>query len=178
MRVFSRFSLIVPFLLIGIAVGAASTPLVQKMLPVRGSIKDFSLVKDSFVYGKGSDLTKIYNGGYELYTDNGVLDAARQMYSRKDDYVEVTIHTITSDKAALNFLKYWQKQNKVAKLTKTKTSSSFTVTQPSAMTYSVTGKYFTTVSAFYTADRAKSDTKAFVAAIEKRVVSLTKGKSK
>ncbi|MHB9038051.1 MAG: hypothetical protein ACYC64_15440 [Armatimonadota bacterium] len=174
MRVFSRFSLIVLFVLIGIAAGAVSTPLVGRMLPVNGSVKGFSLVKDSYVYGKGNDITKIYDGGYELYTDHGVLDAARQMYSRKDDYVEVTIHTMASEKIALDFLKYWQKQNKVAKLTKTKTSTSFTVTKPSVMAYCVTGKYFTTISAFHTADRAKSDTAAFMAAIEKRIVSLAK----
>ena len=157
------------------AVGAyAAVPLVQQMLPVKGDVKSFSILSDSLQYGKGKDLTKIYNGAVELYVGKGVVDAARQLYQRKNDYVEVTIHTMKSDKAAVDFLKYWQKQNKVKTLSKTKTCTSFMVTKPSVMSYFVVGKFFTTAGAFYPAERATSDVKAFTTVIEQRILKLTK----
>jgi len=152
----------------------AAVPLVKQMLPVKGTVKGFSIVQRSLQYGKGKDLTKIYNGGYQVYTDNGVIDAARQLYQRDKDYVEVTAHSMKSKKAALDFLKYWQKQYKVKALTKTKTCTGFVVTKPAVMSYFVVGKYFVTVNAFYSADRAEKDAKAFTAAIEKRIIKLTK----
>lgn len=159
-----------------LAAGLAAAPVVQQMLPAKNTVSGFGILPDSLVYGKGDDIAKIYDGGYELYTKNGVIDAARQMYARNNDYVEVTVHTMKSDKAALDFLKYWQKENKVPKLTVTKTSSSFMVTKPNVMAYSVTGKFLTTVSAFYT-DKAPADTKAFVGSVEKKVLALTKPSS-
>lgn len=156
------------------APSGAAQPLVQKMLPVKDSVKGFSVVAKSLVYGKGDDIVKIYNGGYEVYTDNGVVDAVRQMYQRNNDYVEVTVHTMKSEKAATDFLKYWQKENKVAKLTTTKASSRFTVTKPSVTTYWVTGRFFTTVSAFYSANTAAKDAEAFASYVEKQVLKLGK----
>lgn len=148
---------------------AASVPAVQKLLPPANAVKSFTILANSLVYGKGSDLAKIYNGGYELYTKNGVVDAARQMYQNGNDYVELTVHTMKSNKAALDFLKYWQKQNDVKQLTKTKGSTGFTVTKPSVTAYSVRGKYLTTASAFHESGQARKDAKGFVAAVEKRI---------
>lgn len=152
------------------AVCAAAAPAVQKYLPSQNAVKGFAPMKGSLQYAKGDDLTNIYNGGYELYTKNGVLDAARQMYSRGNDYVEVTVHTMKSDKAAADFVKYWQKENKVKSLEKTKSSSLFVITKPSVTSYSATGKYFVTVSALYTGDKAKTDAREFFKAIEKLIV--------
>lgn len=153
---------------------AVGQPLAQRMLPVKDSVKGFSVVSGSLVYGKGDDISKIYNGGYKLYTDNGVIDAARQMYQRKNDYVEVTVHTMKSEKAALDFLKYWQKEHKVSKLTTTRTSTSFTVTRPTVMVYWVTGRYFTTVAAFYSSDTAVKEAGAFASFVEKQALKLAK----
>ena len=152
----------------------AAKPLVQQMLPVKGDVKGFAILAGSLQYGKGKDLTKIYNGAVDLYVNNGVIDAARQLYHRKSDYLEVTIHAMKSEKAALDFLKYWQKQNKVKSLSKTKTCTSFTVTKPTVMSYFVVGKYFATVGAFYSVERARGDVKAFATVIEKRILKLTK----
>ncbi|MCE5197633.1 MAG: hypothetical protein ABFD54_14230 [Armatimonadota bacterium] len=149
---------------------AAATPGVQQLLPKDNAVKGFKVMPGSLQYGKGEGLTNIYDGGYELYTKNGVIDAARRMYQRKSDYVEVTVHTMKSDKAAMDFLKYWQKENKVKSLTKSKGGASFIVTKPSVMAYGVKGKYFTTISAFYLPDKARQDVKAFLGVVEKNVV--------
>lgn len=162
-------------LLLAVTVWAAA-PIVQQILPDKDDVKDFKIVSGSLVYGKGDDITKIYNGGYELYTKNGVVDAARQMYQRKSDYIEVTTHTMKSDKHASDFLTYWQKQNKVKSLTKTKTSAGFIVTKPSVMSYVIVGKYFVTVQAMYTGDKAVQDVKTFNSVIEKKILSVTKPK--
>lgn len=174
----SRLIIAAILLIMAVAVIAASLPLVQQMLPGNNTVKGFTILKDSLVYGKGNDLTKIYDGGYELYTKNGVIDAARQMYQRKNDYVEVTIHTMKSDKAALDFLKYWQKEHKVKSLTKSKASASFMITKPNVMMYGVTGKYFTTVTTYSSTDSAKGDVKSFFSVIEKRIAGMSKSSKK
>ncbi|OFX13856.1 MAG: hypothetical protein A2Z18_08500 [Armatimonadetes bacterium RBG_16_58_9] len=162
-------------LLPAVALAAYSaTPLVQQVLPDKDSVKGFGILEGSLQYGKGDDISKIYNGGYEIYTNNGVIDAARQMYMREKDYVEVTVHSMKSEKAALDFLKYWQKQYKVKSLAKTKTRSGFVVTKPSVMSHFVVGKYFTTVNAFYGEEKAAKDVAAFTTAVEKRILKLTK----
>jgi hypothetical protein len=162
----SRTAIIVCVLLALAAASAYAAKSVQDLLPAKNAVKGWSILSGSLTYGKGIDLTKIYDGGYELYTKNGVVDAARQMYQRGDDCVEVTIHTMKSEKAALDFLKYWQKQNKIKSLSRTKKSSYFTITKPNAAAYCVTGKYFTTISAFHSPDKAKKDVAAFMGAVE------------
>lgn len=145
----------------------AEVPAIQRMLPAKDSVKGFAILSGSLQYGKGNDLTKIYNGGFELYTNNGVVDAVRQMYNRDSDYVEVTLHTMKTPRAALAFLKYWQKENKVKTLTKSGKATGFTITKPNVSSYFVVGKYFATVSAFYAEKKAKPDVKAFAAVIAK-----------
>lgn len=147
---------------------------VRGILPAKGSVKDFGIMSGSLQYGKGDDLSKIYDGGYELYAKAGVIDAARQMYQRGDDYVEVTVHAMKSPKTALDFLRYWQKEMKAKGLTRGKASTGFAITKPNAAVYFVTGVYFTTVMAFYPADKAKKDLASFQADIEKRIVSTSK----
>lgn len=156
------------------AAGLAAQPLVQKMLPGSNAIRGFEVTPKSLVYGKGDDIVKIYNGGYELYTENGVVDAVRQMYQRNRDYVEVTVHTMKSEKAAMDFLKYWQKEHRMPRLTTTRNSSGFTVTKPNVIVYRVTGKYFTTVSAFYSSETAAADAGRFAAFVEQQVLKLDK----
>lgn len=148
-------------------VHAAGVPAVEKLLPAKGDVAGFVVMPDSLVYGKGTDVSKIYNGGYELYTKNGVIDAAKQMYQRGNDYIEVTVHTMKSKKAALDFVKYWAKQRE-AKPIASKLGTGFTVKKPNIMTYYAMGRYFVTVSAFYSADKAAKDAIAFVAAVKKK----------
>jgi len=148
---------------------AAGVPAVQRLLPAKDAVKGFSVMANSLQYGKGDDISKIYNGGYELYIRNGVVDAVRQMYQRGDDYAEVTVHTMKTPKAAIDFLRYWQKEHKAPKLAKTGRSTGFVITKPNAMAYYVTGKYLTTVSAFHDPKKAVGDVKAFAKAVEDKV---------
>ncbi len=158
------------FTLLALTVGAlaAGTPAVQKLLPAKNEVAGFGILKDSLIYGKGADLSKIYDGGYELYTKAGVIDAAKQMYQRGNDYVEVVVHTMKSDKAALDFVKYWAK-DRGGKPVKSKLGTGFTVTKPNVMAYYAMGKYFVTVAAFHAPEKAAKDTAAFVTAVSKKI---------
>jgi hypothetical protein len=156
-------------LLFLLALNALAAKSVQDLLPAKNAVKGWSITPSSLQYGKGDDLTIIYDGGYELYTKSGVVDAARQLYQRGSDYVEVTVHTMKDAKAASRFLAYWQKQNKVKSLSRTKASSYFTTTEPNTAVYFTTGKYFTTVNAFYKSGKAKADAVAFMGAIERNI---------
>ena len=146
---------------------AAGTPDVRKLLPVKSEVAAFGILADSLVYGKGADLSKIYDGGYELYTRNGVIDAAKQMYQRGSDYVEVVVHTMKSDNAALGFVKYWASQ-RGGKVTTAKLGTGFVARKPNVMAYYAMGRYFVTVSAFHAADKAAKDAEAFLAVIKKK----------
>jgi len=153
---------VVVLLVAAVSACLATVPAVQKLLPSANQVAGFTILKDSLVYGKGADLAKIYDGGYELYTKAGVIDAAKQMYRRGDDYVEAIVHTMKTEKAALDFAKYWAKQ-RGAKLVTSKNLSGFTVTKPNIMGYYVFDKYFVTVSAYYTSARP-ADVDAFAQA--------------
>lgn len=144
---------------------AAGTPAVQKLLPAKNEVAGFDTLKDSLVYGKGADLSKIYDGGYELYTKAGVIDAAKQMYQRGNDYAELVVHTMKSPKAAMDFLKYWAKQRS-GKVVTSKTYAGFTVTKPNMMGYYAFDKYFVTISAYYPSAKS-ADVDAFAQAVWK-----------
>lgn|GEM_PF-494094 len=151
------------------AVFAAGVPAVQRFLPAKDEIKGWSILPDSLQYGKGDDISRIYDGGYELYTKNGVIDAARQTYKHGDDYLEVTIHTMKSEKAATAFLEYWKKELKGTAKSKSIRGPNFLVTKPNVSRYFVTGKYFTTVIAFHSANKALGDTEQFMKLIDRKI---------
>ena len=156
-------------LLIAVATSAFAASAVEKLLPTGSSVKSWSVMADSLQYGKGKSLVDIYNGGYELYTDRGVVDAARQMYKQGDKYIEVVIHTMKSEKAAADFLNYWQKENKIKSLSKSKSSSYFVITKPNTAVYFTTKNYFTIANAFHSGDQARKDVVAFMEAIDSRI---------
>lgn len=154
-------------LVIAAGVNAAGMPAVQKLLPAKGDVTGFGIMPNSLMYGKGADISKIYDGGYELYTKGGVIDAVKQMYQRGNEYAEVTVHTMKSPKAALAFVNYWAKQRE-SKAVASKLGTGFAVKKPNVMTYYAMGRYFVTVSAFYAADKSVKDTIAFAAAVKKK----------
>lgn len=86
-------------------------PDVVRLLPGNDAVRRWEVYSDTLAYGAGIGLTDIYNGGYELYTDNGVLDAAQQMYRsvwRAEDIAIVTIHRMSSTETAQRFLDHWR----------------------------------------------------------------------
>jgi hypothetical protein len=159
---------VVALLVLAVSAYAAGIPAVQKLLPAANEIAGFGILKDSLVYGKGADLSKIYDGGYELYTKAGVIDAAKQMYQRGNDYVEVVVHTMKSDKAALDLVKYWAK-DRGGKPVASKLGTGFTTTKPNVMAYYAMGRYFVTVAAFHAPEKATKDAAAFVTTIGKKI---------
>lgn len=160
-------TLIAVLLLFAVTAYGAAPPAIQKLLPAKGDVAKFGIMSNSLTYGKGDDVSKVYDGGYELYTNHGVVDVARQMYQREKDYIEVTVHTMKSAKAAVDFVKYWAKE-RGGKLVVSKTRSGFTVTKPNMMGYYAMGKYFVTVSAYYPAAKSAKDVDAFSRAIWKK----------
>jgi hypothetical protein len=82
----------------------------RKYFPKENEVKSWKIYPGSFQYAKGDQLTQIYDGGYQLYTRHGVIDAATQIYTRGDDQVQVTVHTLNSAKSAKSFYLYWKKQ--------------------------------------------------------------------
>lgn len=163
----TRIAIAVLIFMIMASVYAAAP--VMRMLPAANAVKGFKIVSRSLQYAKGNDLTNIYDGGFELYTKNGVVDAARQLYQKKSDYVEITIHTMKSDKAATDFLRYWQKSNKIKKMEKVGSSTGFITSKPAAAAYFIKHKVFYTVTALSSNPKATQDVKAFVTAIDKRI---------
>ncbi|MGI6295794.1 MAG: hypothetical protein ACOX3G_06860 [Armatimonadota bacterium] len=156
-------------MLVFAAASFAAPAAVEKLLPANGDVAGFKIMDKSLIYGKGTDVTKIYNGGYELYTKNGVIDAVKQMYQRDSQYVEVAIHTMKSAKAATDFVNYWARQRESKAAPIAKLGTGFTVTKPNVMSYYAMGKYFVTVAAYYPADKAAKDTEAFARAVKKRI---------
>ncbi len=150
------------------AVSVTAAPVLHKLLPAKDEVKGFSPMASSLTYGKGVDVSKVYNGGYEQYTSRGVVDVARQMYQRDKEFIEVTVHTMKSRKAALDFVKYWAKE-RGGKLRTTKHYTGFVVTKPNVTGYYAMGSYFVTLSAYYPAAKSTKDVEAFAQAIRKKV---------
>ncbi|MCS6831190.1 MAG: hypothetical protein NZ749_11180 [bacterium] len=82
-----------------------------KLLPST-ELKGWKEVSGSYLYGKGEGLTAIYNGGYQLYLQNGVQEAAQKLYQRGNLYATVTTHTMKDASAASKFVEYWRKAHR------------------------------------------------------------------
>ena len=138
----------------------------KDLLPASGKIKGFSVLAGTLQYGKGDDISIIYDGGYELYIAKGVIDAVRQLYQRKSDYVEITTHTMKSAKAAKDITMYWVKENKAKKTASSAKNKAkweiYTSQLPSTtITYGYKGIYFFTITTLYKGDKATQDIKLF-----------------
>lgn len=123
-------------------------PGVIKIMPTSGEVKGWSIVPDTLAYAVGDDLTEIYDGDYELYTKNGVVEAAQQTYKMKNATATVTIHLMESFMKARKFYKYWEVTDKKQSTYKRNTllSESYTYSDNGvANGYLFRGKFFVTV---------------------------------
>ena len=147
---------------------AATQPAVTKLLP---DAKDKPLVawkavKNGLQYGKGDGLTNIYDGGYGDYIKAGVVDAARNLYQRKADTMEVTVHTMKSAKAAAAFFAKDAKANKAKTFSQTKTSAGAVgYSAGQALGYGYSGSYYVAVTSMYGGAKARADAQTFVKVI-------------
>ncbi len=125
-------------------------PGVVKWLPVSGEVKGWDVKDGTLVYAVGKDLTEIYDGDYQTYTNAGVLEAAQQAYERNGQIVIVTIHQLDSFVHAKNLYKKFEAQDKKKSTYKKLTllsESYFYSTSDAANGYLFRGKYYVTVQA-------------------------------
>lgn len=179
----SGVALISALVLIGVSVTLAAKvptpePDVVKLLPKANEVKGWDISKNSLTYGSGKTLTDIYNGGYELYTKNGVLDAAQQMYrNSKKDIAIVTVHRMESDKASEKFLEYWQKSDSkqpTYKKLNIPTQSYVYTADGSANAYLIRDKYFVTVNVYIDGENGRAAAEAFLKTINAGIEKLIK----
>jgi len=147
-------------------------PDVVRLLPKTGDVKSWEIYPDTLVYGSGKGLTEIYNGGYELYTKNGVLDAAQQMYRCKDDTAIVTIHRMESIRAGTRFLGYWKKSDKkqpTFRRLRIPTESYVYAAEGTASGCLIRNKFFVTVSVYMKGEKGVSTAEAFLKDISAKI---------
>jgi hypothetical protein len=83
----------------------------ERLLPSGKAIRaGWVRAPDSLQYAAGEHLTEIYDGGYQLYLDSGVLDAAQIGYQSKAGYCSLTVHTMKSPQACRAFFDHWRKE--------------------------------------------------------------------
>jgi len=105
-----RIALFGALILASYAVALAATDPMQKLLPASG-FQGWKTVADSYVYGSGEGLTEIYDGGYKEYLDAGVVEAAKQTYSKGKTFADVAVHKM---KSGANAKAFYEKQVKLA----------------------------------------------------------------
>lgn len=135
-----------------------------KIAPDR--INAWRAVPDATVYARGDGIVDIYNGGYEVYTRAGVTEALRRMYAQGDRFVEVTAHTMTSNRAAKAFLadRYRMEMKSApprGEFKRFAASGSGTTTA-----YAIEGRYFLTVVVYEDSAAARNQALGFVKVLE------------
>ena len=159
----------VPFLtLMVVAVAAVAAVAPSKLLPSEKEVSGWKPIQGARIEAKGEDLTKIYDGGYKLYLDNGVTEAVRDVYMRKSDVMELTVHVMKSEKAAKDFFEYWRTQLKPKSVERKKTYSMFISPKPPAG-WLASGVYLVSAVPSKEGDAAAKDAKAFLTAVRKKI---------
>ena len=164
-----------------VMLSAADTPKpdVVKLLPKNGDVNGWNVYPDTLQYAKGQDLTNIYNGGYELYTKNGVIDAVQQMYQRKNDTATIVIHRMNSQTEAKSFYKYWkttvEKQPSLKQLKITSEGFVYTA-DGAANAYLYRDKYFITVSVYIDSVKGRGASEEFLKSISAGIGKLLRPK--
>lgn len=141
-----------------------------KLLPTEKDVPGWKMVPGAKVEAKGNDIQKIYDGGFEFYIDHGVTAAARNLYMKNGVVMEITVHTMKSEKSAKDFFSYWQKELKSKKVEHGKTYSVLTSAKP-PIGWLVSGTYTVSAVPSKTGEASAKDAKAFLLAIEKKVNS-------
>lgn len=142
-------------------------------IAVDSPLSGWTIVPESTVYGSGDGLQQIYNGGYEVYTGAGILDALRRMYAHGGEYIEVTVHTAESPQSALAFLsdRHRMETGEAAPLMPDRPR--FTASGAGSTTaYAARGSYFIIVVAYHGGDKGRRLTARFMASLEENAAKL------
>lgn len=152
-------------------------PDVVKLLPKIGDIAGWEVYQDTLVYAGGENLTEIYDGGYELYTKNGVEDAAQQMYRLKDKTAIIAIHRMNSIKVTNRFFEYWRKPGKkqpTYKPVKALCEGYIYIADGSANGLLIRNKYFVTASVYIDGEKGRSAAEEFLKSISVQIGNLVR----
>lgn len=145
----------------------------SRLLPAAKDVPGWKTVDGAKVECKGKDLTKIYNGGYQFYLDKGVTKAARDLYLKGSDVMEVTVHVMKSEKAAKNFFEYGKKESKPKSVEAKKAYSLFAAPKPPSG-WMVSGVYVVSAVPSKEGDAAAKDSRTFMLAVQKKIEALKK----
>jgi len=90
------------WLLLFSLVASAAPPLRQVL--AGPELAGWPVVKNSYLYAAGDDLTKIYDGGYQVYLRAGVTAAEQQLYQGPQGAVlTVTVHALSTPQATWRY---------------------------------------------------------------------------
>src|SRR3972149_2930695 len=96
---------------VAVSPSRADEATLKRLLPAGKAVRaGWAQVPRSFVYGTGNGLTAIYDGGFQMYLDRGVIEAAQVGYQSKAGYVSLAAHTMKSPDACAAFYDYWRKE--------------------------------------------------------------------
>jgi hypothetical protein len=138
-------------------------------------VEGWTAVPDSTTYAQGDGLAEIYDGGYEVYTGAGVVDALRRLYIRGEEYIEVTVHAMKSSRSAREFLadRYRMETGKNAP-TGSDWNRFTAIGMGGATAYAVEDRYLITVVAYSEGDKGKEQTALFVKSLVENARKLNK----
>lgn len=132
MRLWSILLFVACFLAVSLAplLAGGGDPLVKYHL-TSGEIAHLNRIEDSHLYGKGQELTSIYDGGVNKYLKAGVVEASQYYYTRGRNSAEMVVLHLKSAKHAQAFYSQWKKE-----MGKGYTAIQFSKSQPaSGVTY-------------------------------------------
>jgi hypothetical protein len=144
-----------------------------KMLPAGSDVKGWKTVAGARTETKGNDISRIYDGGYEFYLKNGVVEAARDVYMKGGDVMEVTVHKMKSEKAARSFFEHWKKELKPKSVENRKGCSLFTSPKPQAG-WLVSGTYLVSAIPSKSGDAPAKDARMFLLAVQQKISAKRK----
>lgn len=156
-------------------------PDVVKLLPKTDNVTGWEIYPDTLAYASGDDLTEIYDGGYELYTKNGVLDAAQQMYRLEDKTAIVAIHRMSSIQTTNRFFEHWRNSDKkqpTYKHTKALSEGYIYTANGAANGLLIRNKYFVTVSVYIDGEKGRAVAEDFLKRISFSIGDLVRSKGK
>ncbi len=159
-----------------VAHGQAESSKAARALPAASELTGWQEVKGSYQYGTGDGLTAIYNGGYMMYVNAGVVEAAQRLYRKDKLYLTITTHTMRTANAASAFLQHWEKANAKEKRESTPGRGKGFVVMVGGATnvYWVQGGYFVTIMVTGSDAAAKKEALAALAVVAKKTAAPAK----
>lgn len=145
-------------------------------IAVDNPVSGWSVLQDSTVYGRGDGLTNIYDGGYQAYTNAGVLEALRRIYVKGDTYIEATVHGMQSTSSAKSFLAERYRTETGKEAPGTANRNRFTVSVAGTTTaYAAQGLYVVTVLAYSEGENAEAITASIMKSLIENAAKLGSG---